>query len=327
MVTRRDLLWLLPSALAVSCRPNPEARPVPLEPSTRLVFGGDVMLSRHVGRLARMRRDPAYPFRDLAPYTSAADIAFLNLESPFSDRGARVEKGMIFKAEPEMVEGLVLAGVDVVSTANNHARDRRSYGLEYTVSWLERHNIAAVGTGRSESAARAGAVLTRNGVRFGFLAYTYDQLNGNYPKTDPRVAMLDVDTMREDVAAMARRADVIVVSMHAGAEYVPKPNSQQVRFAHAAIDAGVDLVIGHHPHVVQPAEVYGHGVIVYSLGNLAFDQFQRKETQQGRLAEAVLKGKRLERVTLLDVDIVKTVPRLAGRSQVVYPAPTVPRGA
>ncbi|MEN6532784.1 MAG: CapA family protein [Bryobacteraceae bacterium] len=327
MVTRRDLLWLLPSALAVSCRPKPEARPVPPEPSTRLVFGGDVMLSRHVGRLARMRRDPAYPFRDLAPYTSAADIAFLNLESPFSDRGARVEKGMIFKAEPGMVEGLVLAGVDVVSTANNHARDRRSYGLEYTVSWLERHNIAAVGTGRSESAARAGAVLVRNGVRFGFLAYTYDQLNGNYPKTDPRVAMLDADAMREDVAAMARRAGVIIVSMHAGTEYVPKPNSQQVRFAHAAIDAGVDLVIGHHPHVVQPAEIYGHGVIVYSLGNLVFDQFQRKETQQGRLAEAIFKGNRLERVTLLDVDIVKTVPRLAGRSQVVFPAVTVPRGA
>jgi poly-gamma-glutamate synthesis protein (capsule biosynthesis protein) len=87
------------------------------------------MLSRHAGRLARAAHDPASPLRDLAPVLRSADIAFVNLESPFSDRGGLVEHGMIFKAEPEMIAALQTAGVTIVSTANNHARDRDRYGV------------------------------------------------------------------------------------------------------------------------------------------------------------------------------------------------------
>ena len=167
------------------------------------------MLSRHVARVAREKRDPAFPLRDLAPLLQAADIAFVNLESPFSDRGAVVEHGMIFKAEPEMIAALEVAGVDVVSTANNHARDQGSHGVEFTLDWLERHQIAVAGTGSSAEAAHAGVVIERNGVRFGFLAYTYDQSNGNHADTDDRVAVMDVARMREDVAQVgrARRRD------------------------------------------------------------------------------------------------------------------------
>jgi poly-gamma-glutamate synthesis protein (capsule biosynthesis protein) len=275
------------------------------------------MLSRFVGRLARQRRDPASPMRDLAPVLQAADLAFVNLEAPFSDRGPLVESGMIFKAEPEMIAALQLAGIDIVSTANNHARDCKSYGVEFTLDWLASHGIAAVGTGRTAEEAHAGVVLDRNGLRFGFLAYTYDQSNGNYADIDERVALLNVSRMREDVASLAERADVIIVSMHAGLEYQPKPNSQQVEFAHAAIDAGARVVVGHHPHVTQPWERYGAGVIFYSLGNLVFDQFQRVETQRGALAEVVFEGRTVAQAGLLPVDIVRTVPRLSG----VKPAP------
>jgi poly-gamma-glutamate synthesis protein (capsule biosynthesis protein) len=276
----------------------------------QLVLGGDVMLSRHVGRLARQKKDPAWPFRDLAGFLVTADIAFVNLESPFSDRGRRVEKGMVFKAEPEMIEGLKLAGIDVVSTANNHARDAGAYGLEYTLRWLDENGIQAAGTALEEKTARDGAVLERNGLRFGFLAYTYDQSNGNHPKPDSRVSMLDAAAMREDVERMRARADVVVVSMHAGDEYRPKPNARQVEFARAAIDAGAAVVAGHHPHVVQPAERYRGGVVFYSLGNLVFDQFHRKDTQKGMLASVSFRGATIERVELWPVDIVRAVPRL-----------------
>ena len=127
---------------------------------------------------------------------------------------------MIFKAEPEMIAALELAGIDVVSTANNHARDQGSHGVEFTLDWLDRHQIAAVGTGKSAEAAHAGVVIERNGLRFGFLAYTYDQSNGNHADVDDRVAVMDTARMREDVArlssSVAARADVIIVSMHAG---------------------------------------------------------------------------------------------------------------
>jgi poly-gamma-glutamate synthesis protein (capsule biosynthesis protein) len=269
------------------------------------------MLSRDVARVARVRRDPAFPLRDLAPLLQSADIAFVNLESPFSDRGAVVEHGMVFKAEPDMIAALEVAGVDVVSTANNHARDQGSHGVEFTLDWLERHQIAVAGTGASAEAAHAGVVIERNGVRFGFLAYTYDQSNGNHTDIDDRVAVMDVTHMREDVGRLAMRADTIIVSMHAGNEYSPKSNTQQVAFARAAIQAGARVVAGHHPHVTQPWEWYGDGVIFYSLGNLVFDQFQRVETQRGVLADIEFEGSRLVRASVLPVDIVGTAPRLA----------------
>jgi len=291
-------IWLLP-LLVILQFVHPFLRtsehPAPEPVVTHLVLGGYVMLSRHVARVARERGDPAFPLRDLAPVLQAADIAFVNLESPFSDRGAVVQHGMIFKAEPEMIAALELAGIDVVSTANNHARDQGSHGVEFTLDWLGRHRIAVAGTGSSAEAAHAGAVIERNGVKFGFLAYTYDQSNGNHTDVDDRVAVMDVARMREDVVRLGARADAIIVSMHAGAEYSPKSNAQQVAFARAAIDAGASVVVGHHPHVTQPWERYGSGVIFYSLGNLVFDQFQRVETQHGALADVVVEGPRLVR--------------------------------
>lgn len=314
-LTRRRLLPLggLP-LLGVLPFSRTAEQPAPEPVRTHLILGGDVMLSRHVARVARERRDPAFPLRDLAPVLQAADIAFVNLESPFSDRGAVVERGMIFKAEPEMIAALEVAGLDVVSTANNHARDQGSHGVEFTLDWLQRHQIAVAGTGSSAEAAHAGVVIERNGIKFGFLAYTYDQSNGNHSDTDDRVAVMDVARMRDDVSRLAVRTDAIIVSMHAGVEYSPKSNAQQVAFARAAIDAGASVVVGHHPHVTQPWERYGQGVIFYSLGNLVFDQFQRVETQHGALADIVFEGPRLAHASLLPVDIVGTAPRLTGSS-------------
>jgi poly-gamma-glutamate capsule biosynthesis protein CapA/YwtB (metallophosphatase superfamily) len=312
MLTRRALLPIL---AAIPLRRGAPPERVPRTPETRILLGGDVMLSRFVGRLARARGDPAYPFRDLAPLLSAADIAFVNLEAPFSDRGAPVEEGMVFKSEPEMIAGLQLAGIDIASTANNHTRDCGDYGVEFTLNWLARHDIVAVGSGHSAEDAHAGAVLTRNGVRFGFLAYTFDQTNGIHTDIDPRIAGIDLTTLREDLTRLNAQADVIVVSMHAGLEYAPKPNRQQIEFAHAALAAGARVVVGHHPHVIQPWERVGDGVIFYSLGNLVFDQFQRVETQHGALAEVVFAGKTMLSAGVLPISIVSTAPRLEAIAQ------------
>lgn len=279
-------------------------------PNNSLLFGGDVMLSRHVGRIARQQQDPAWQFRDLAPLFNRADIAFVNLEAPFNDRGRPVESGMIFKAEPEMIEGLQRAGIDVVSTANNHSRDQGTRGLDYTIDWLLKHGIAPVGSGRNGEAARRGVILERRGIRFGFLAYAYDQANGGVVKDRDRVGEMDQDLMVADVKQMRKSADVVIVSMHAGIEYTPKPNRQQVSFARAAIDAGASVVVGHHPHVVQSVEQYRGGWIFYSLGNLIFDQFQRAETQAGLLAQVTFCGRRIQNCKLLPVAIVNTRPQL-----------------
>ena len=116
-VSRRLLLSLAPALPLIAA-----------EPQTRLLFAGDVMLCRFIGETARKGRIPAWALREMASFLRSADITFANLESPFSDKGKPVNQGMVFKAEPDMVEALKVAGINIVSTANNHARDRGGYG-------------------------------------------------------------------------------------------------------------------------------------------------------------------------------------------------------
>jgi poly-gamma-glutamate synthesis protein (capsule biosynthesis protein) len=123
--------------------------------------------------------------------------------------------------------------------------------------------------------------------------------------------MMDPGQVAGDVKNILERADVVIVSMHAGVEYQHKPNAQQQKFAHAAIDAGASVVVGHHPHVTQPVESYGSGVIFYSLGNLVFDQLQQKETQRGWIGDVRFLGKRMAEYNVIPVDIVRTAPRAA----------------
>ena len=281
----------------------------------RLLFAGDVMLSRSVRREILADNDAALPFRKTAPLLSAADITFLNLESPFSDRGPYYESGLIFHAPPETIAGLNLAGVSIASTANNHARDCGPHGVEFTIDWLRSHGIAPLGSSRSEEETHRGVVLTRKGIRFGFLGYTFDQQNGNWRDTDPRIALTDMAVLCKDVTALRQRADVVIVSMHNGIEYMPKPTQAQIAFAHRAIEAGATLVIGHHPHVIQPEENYRGGLIFYSLGNFVFDQYQREATQEGEIVEVSFIGRQILATHVLPVRITPTGPELEeGRS-------------
>jgi len=308
-LTRRTLLSLPLLPLGPVARPDaPSKAPEPRE--TKLVFGGDVILARGVADAVRRKNDPSSPLHDMADLFSKADIAFVNLESPFWDKKPYGTSELIFRAEPETIAALELAGIDVVSTANNHSRDCYKEGVTFTLAWLKQHGIAFAGSGETAEAAHAGSVLERNGLRFGFLGYTFDQSNGNHPDVDPRIAMLDAAQMTLDVASMKRRAEVVIVSMHAGAEYWTRVHPIQTAFAHAAVDAGANVVVGHHPHVVQPVERYKDGVIFYSLGNLVFDQ-RRKETQEGLVAEVVFFGRDPLHYRLIPVDIVDTVPRIS----------------
>jgi poly-gamma-glutamate synthesis protein (capsule biosynthesis protein) len=280
------------------------------QPLNRLLFGGDVMFCRDVRKQMLAAQDPALPFRKIAPLMFAADIAFVNLESPFSDRGPYYDHGLIFHAPPDAIAGLKLAGVAIASTANNHSRDCGPHGVEFTVGWLRSHAIVPLGSSESESVTHQGVILARQGVRFGFLGYTFDQQNGNWHDLDPRIAMADTSVMQRDVAALRKRADLVIVSMHHGVEYMKKPTQAQIAFAHAAIDAGATLVIGHHPHVIEPMEAYHGGLIFYSLGNLVFDQYRRLETQHGEMAEISFLGTQILATHVLHVLITRSGPEL-----------------
>ncbi len=304
------LILMLLSGCGAS-RISPPPKPVRVVARfNRLLFAGDVMFSRGVRRQILAAKDPALPFRKIAPLLAGADIAFVNLESPFSDQGPYHEEGLIFHAPPAAIAGLQLAHIAIASTANNHSRDTGSHGVEFTVHWLCSHSIQPLGSSASEKQTHRGVILTRNGIRFGFLGYTYDQQNGNWKDIDARIALADPAVVTVDVKALRKRCDVVIVSMHNGVEYTTKPTPAQIQFAHAAIDAGATLVIGHHPHVIQPEERYRGGLIFYSLGNFVFDQFQRQATQHGEIAEVDFLGRGIFVANIWPVKITPTGPEL-----------------
>jgi poly-gamma-glutamate synthesis protein (capsule biosynthesis protein) len=275
--------------------------------SVTLVAGGDLSLSRYIGNTIRSRGDPKYPIRGIAPRFAAADIAFANLEAPFSDVGpvTPARDTLTFKNEPGTVTALTAMGLDVVSGANNHFWNAGAHGVLYSADLLTQNGILLAGAGADDAAAHAPRVLTRRGVRFAFLAYGYPDDSTVATATRPGIATAaDIPRMQSDVRKAKGRADVVIVSLHAGTEYTRTPTAFQRRFNRAAIDAGAAVVLGHHPHWVQRMERYRRGVILYSLGNLVFDQPWSWETRHGAVATVTFVGSKLKRVRLTPVEIV-----------------------
>lgn len=277
-----------------------ESKGVPIFPRDRikkeegltLIFGGDVMLARTVEQKILKTGDWSLPFRKIYEEFEKTDLAFTNLESPIRDSGQATPNGStVFRALPETIEGLKLAGIDIVSLANNHFGDQGKTGEEYTFEHLTNNNIEYCGAGNDFEEAHVGKILkvTKGNkeyqrVSIGYLCYAYPESMYIAGSNSPGMANMDIAQMKKDVNELKEKADFIVVSMHAGAEYTHNPGNFQINFARAAIDSGADLVVGHHPHVVQSTEKYGDGFIIYSLGNLVFDQMWSEETQQGVVA-------------------------------------------
>lgn len=211
-----------------------------------------------------------YPFTLIRPVLRDADVAFVNLETPLSDRGRW--RGA-FRTPTAFADGLRWAGVDVVSTANNHALDAEGQGLVDTREALWRAGIGAVGTGRDLEDARRPFVVERRGLRIGFLAYAAFVNGGpsGFALADRSgVAPMDPMLVEEDVRRVRDQVDVVVVSLHWNIENSQETHPDARAFAHRIVDAGADAILGHHPHVPRGVEVYRERPIFYSLGNLIF---------------------------------------------------------
>lgn len=231
-----------------------------------LLFAGDVVLSDHVENF--IGDDLAYVFRqwaEVGPY----HVFMVNLEHPVTTATQKVEKKFNFKMHPRLLPVLTGAGVTVVNLANNHIADYGREGLEETLRHLDAAGIRYVGVGKNLADARKPFILERNGLRIAFLAY-YG--GGEFAATGTRsgFAPRRASMVLEDVRAARQQADYVVVNFHWGVERAEHPEPEQVTLAHAVIDAGADLIVGHHPHVVQGIEAYRGKHIAYSLGNFVF---------------------------------------------------------
>jgi poly-gamma-glutamate capsule biosynthesis protein CapA/YwtB (metallophosphatase superfamily) len=257
---------------------------------------------RAVGDVRISFTDPKVIFEHVQPTLSAADIAFCQLETVYSTRGERDPHSRIsFRAAPEEAPALKAAGFDVISLAGNHCMDYGHDALFDTIKYLRAAGLKTAGTGANLAEAAEPAIIEHNGNRVGFLSYNSIMsetwcAEANRPGCNPmkiyssdgkfnsgetsQGRRLDTAAGPEALAAMARslkdlksRADVAVVSIHWGLALSPADLAGYQRaLGHALIDAGADLVLGHHPHVLKAVEVYKGKAIFHSIGNFAFDQ-------------------------------------------------------
>ncbi|WP_437689561.1 CapA family protein [Sorangium sp. So ce176] len=251
----------------------PAAAPDAPADAITLIAGGDVCLGKALGQ--ELLRNPAHdPFAPVAALFAAADVRFVNLENQLSDQGGETQHSrqpLVFTGPPIGADALARAGISVVSLANNHMWDYGKGAFLETLGHLERVGVAYVGAGRTRLQAYAPAVIERRGFRVAVLAVTGIWNQGSLWQHPAREFVAAAE--RHGIAAAVRAArkqpgvDAVVVSYHGGTEYLDTPLPQARAVAAAAIDAGADAFLGHHPHVLQGIELRRGRPIFYSLGN------------------------------------------------------------
>ncbi len=271
-----------------------------------LLFVGDVMLSRGVGARMASQADWNFPFLKIAPTLREADLTFGNLECPVSDAGRNRHHLYSFRADPKAIEGLNFAGFDVMSVANNHMYDWGPEALVDTLRRLREAGIQPVGAGADDREAHYPALVEVKGLKIAFLAYVnVEPKAATAGPEKPGVAWLDPARVMADIRFARPLADVVIVGLHWGIEYMTRPQPEQVELAHEMIDAGADLVVGGHPHVVQPLEEYQGRWIAYSLGNFVFDQ-KAPGTHAGLMLKVRISGREITEVLPVPIAIGRT---------------------
>gem|GEM_PF-424972 len=234
---------------------------------------GDLMLGSHVIPIVESE-GVTYPFQRTGHYLKSADIAIANLEAPFTTRGEPFEKKFTFKVPPEFSTGLKLGGIDVVNIANNHIMDFGEDGLISTMITLDTVGVKYSGAGMNLDYAEKPAIINVADKTVAFLGYSMTFPTEFYAKKDSSgTAYPDPERLRSVLNYWRDKVDFIVTSFHWSAEKLETPKQYQIDFAHLAIDSGADLVLGHHPHLLQGLEIYKNRLIAYSLGNFSFGSY------------------------------------------------------
>jgi poly-gamma-glutamate capsule biosynthesis protein CapA/YwtB (metallophosphatase superfamily) len=250
----------------------------------RLSSVGDINLGDVAGA-GIAAEGPRYPWASAGRKLRSADIAFGNLECAISKRGTPFEKLYNFRGTPAALQGLARhSGIDVLNLANNHVGDYGPRAMLDTVRWVERFGMQAVGAGRNLRRALEPQVLERLGLKVAFVGFSeiapieFAAVDGR-----PGTAWATPESVAAAVHDARRQADVVVATFHWGIEKASYETAQQQVLAAAAAAAGAQLVIGAHPHVLQPLRRQGAALVAYSLGNFVFGAASSDTTATGIL--------------------------------------------
>ncbi len=276
-----------------------------------LNFAGDVTFANHFKSYVGNRW--SYSFEKF-PEFSKADLSIVNLENPLTRRGLPSEKQFNFRARPEYTRVLKAGGIDIVNLANNHIYDYSEQGLFDTIDFLDQAGIRHIGAGKNMAFARKPVFLKIKDVRIAFLGYYgLRKHSGSHPATTDSAgtALRKLSYIKKDIKAVRDSADIVIVTLHWGIEKEHVPETDQIYFAHKTIQYGADLIVGHHPHVLQGIEKYRNGLIVYSLGNFIFGGNSRKHEKTAVLQIRINSDlKKIISYKMLPVQVDYWQPRL-----------------
>lgn len=210
-----------------------------------------------------------YPFRSIRPLFKGTPIVLVNHEGPFARRARLEQRTFSYRVHPGLASALLESGVNVVTLANNHLFDCGLEGVLETIDVVDRAGLHRIGIGRNATEAHSPLIMQSGNWRVGLLGYYWNRRCAATSRR-PGAATGTEAELIEDLDKLRSQVDWVVVTFHWGVPYERQPLEEDRAKARLAIDWGADLVIGHHPHVVQPYEVYHNRPIFYSLGNLAF---------------------------------------------------------
>ncbi len=259
-------------------------------PEIKLLFVGDIMMDRFVKKkILNNNSDYLFPFKNILSYLHSFNYVIANLEGPISNKGEKIGSKYSFRMDPIVAKVLKNANIKIVNLANNHIFDYGKIAFEETIDNLNESGIQYFGINYEP------LIIDVNSVKIGFLGFS-DFLK----QLDAKNSAVGITIINNDFGEVIRKAkskvDILVVIFHWGSEYEKFANQRQEKLARLAIDSGADLVIGHHPHVIQNIENYQGKYIFYSLGNFIFDQNFSKETMIGGGAEVIIKNKKIENI-------------------------------
>ncbi len=257
-----------------------------------IIVTGDVIPARSANSQAVRRNSFTWAFEKTANLLRNADLTVINLETPLMKDCIPTQSGMKFCGDVRNVDGLVFAGIDVASLANNHAGNYGIAGLQETEAVLRSSGISVSGVDSQP------VVKEIRGKRFAFLAYN------DIGSKEPGIKWADERIIQHEIHEAGKSNDIVIVSFHWGAEYQRFPDLRQVQLAHLAVDAGADLVLGNHPHWLQPPEIYNGALIMYAHGNFIFDQEWSEETKLGVIGKYTFYDRKLIDVEFFPVRIM-----------------------
>ncbi len=309
------------SSPTATSTPTPEPSKAPVINEAVWVGVGDVM--SHSPQLpgafnaSTKRYDFTPYFQGIKNKLQEGDWIMANLETPVAGADLGYSGYPAFNAPDELAEALKDVGFNILSTANNHSLDRGEQGIIRTNALLKKLKLAFVGTASSDEEAKEQVIIEKNGIRMGFLSYTYGTNGIPIPKGKPyMVNLIDEKKIKEDISSLRQAgADLITVAMHFGIEYQTSPSEEQKSIARSLVAAGADIIAGSHPHVIQPYEVIEttdhsgqakRSLIIYSMGN--FISNQRGETKDYGVVFKVNFRKNMDslQTELVDVEATPT---------------------